>query len=93
MEATELVSELEVKEANSQAARPYIVQGVVVALFFAVICVLKPFCNVLDIIGLPSRSCFITVLFASLVTAVTVTTLIMGVCWSCTRCVPSQPET
>jgi hypothetical protein len=105
MEATELVSELEAKEANSQAslpsppppgplaacslalpalewsrrafpptdllnphsvsnlleraqaARPYIVQGVVIALFCGVICLLKPFCNVLDIIGatLPRR--------------------------------------
>uniref|UniRef100_A0A7S0EFA4 Uncharacterized protein n=1 Tax=Hanusia phi TaxID=3032 RepID=A0A7S0EFA4_9CRYP len=79
------VKDLERKEANSQAARPYVTMGSMILLFVGLGCVLKPLCDVLDVIGLPSSGCFLNVGFGALVGSVTLTTFTMGCCWSCTR--------
>mmetsp|Transcript_60168 Transcript_60168/g.141649 ORF Transcript_60168/g.141649 Transcript_60168/m.141649 type:complete len:535 (-) Transcript_60168:138-1742(-) len=85
MRETQNLEKLEQKEADSQAARPYVTGACMILLFIAIVCILKPFCNVLDIIGLPSSNCFLTVGFGGFVGSVVVTTFIMGMCWSCTR--------
>jgi len=85
MQETQNLEKVEEKEAGSQAARPYVTGACMILLFIAIVCILKPFCNVLDIIGLPSSNCFLTVGFGGFVGSVVVTTLVMGMCWSCTR--------
>lgn len=94
MDETDKLGELESREADTVAARPYLTAGSIIVQFVASVCFLKPFCDVLDIIGLPSSNCVLTVSFGSFVLAVTTTTFIMGLCWSCTRVSlpPHEPD-
>lgn len=85
MYPTDTIKELQAAEDKVMSERPYLTFFSIIILFVSMVCVLKPFCNVLDIIGLPSSSCFLTVSFSAFVAAVTTACFLMGLCWSCTR--------
>jgi len=63
------------------AYRPYVTMVSMIGLFAGLVCLLSPVCEVLDIIGLPSGSCFLNVVFVALVVTFAGTAFLMGCCW------------
>jgi len=67
------------------AYRPYVTLVCMIALFVGLMCVLSPVCEVLDVLGIPSASCFLNVVFVALIVTLTGTAFLMGCCWVLTR--------
>ena len=67
------------------AYRPYVTLVSMIVLFAGLVCLLSPVCEVLDIIGLPSGSCFLNVVFVAFVCTFAGTAFLMGCCWCLTR--------
>jgi len=65
--------------------RPYVTLLCMMSLFVGLMCVLSPVCDVLDVLGIPSASCFLNVVFVALVVTLTGMAFLMGCCWAFTR--------
>mmetsp|Transcript_43171 Transcript_43171/g.101928 ORF Transcript_43171/g.101928 Transcript_43171/m.101928 type:complete len:388 (-) Transcript_43171:109-1272(-) len=88
MERCSALRELEDKEAQIMAPRPYITLSGAIVLFVGLFCQLIPFCHLLRALGFYVEvhgMCILFVLLNSFVLAACLTLLILGLVWSCTR--------
>eukprot|EP00286_Rhodomonas_abbreviata_P011961 CAMPEP_0181327182 /NCGR_PEP_ID=MMETSP1101-20121128/21946_1 /TAXON_ID=46948 /ORGANISM="Rhodomonas abbreviata, Strain Caron Lab Isolate" /LENGTH=412 /DNA_ID=CAMNT_0023435787 /DNA_START=8 /DNA_END=1246 /DNA_ORIENTATION=- len=82
----EKLKEVAEEERRSVSARPYMTSLAILFFFVGTACFLIPFCDVLDIIGIPTGvSCLLIITLESLVCALCFAAFLLALVWSCTR--------
>jgi hypothetical protein len=79
----------ETRELRKLEPRPYLTVFGIIVLFFAIACLLYPFCELIAILGLPSAPCVLIISVGAAFAAICNACFYLFVVWSCTRTVAS----
>jgi hypothetical protein len=73
------------RELRKLEPRPYLTVFGMIVLFFAIACLLYPFCELVEILGLPSAPCVLIITVGAGFAAICNSCFYLFLVWSCTR--------